>query len=94
MTREQKEAILVGCLVFSAFPMWRAVGGGGEMNLWQYIDVAFLRSPDSFPHQPLELGIEKARRAYCDVKGLNYESVYSSYPAISRTGTRISSGIG
>jgi len=32
--------ILIGLVLFSLLPVWRAVGGTGEgMNLWQYLDV-------------------------------------------------------
>lgn len=93
MTGIQKGLIVGG--VLTLLPIWRCAGGQRGMNFWQYANVAFLRSPGSYPHIPIEEAIERARSAYCEVKGLNcYEEVYSTYPVSRRIGSRIPSGVG
>ena len=94
MTKQQKEALIIGAVAFSFLPIWRCVGGTPGMNLWQYSNIAFLRAPGSYPHVSSEEAIENARRAYCKVKGLDYESAYSNYPLSPSISTYIPSGVG
>jgi len=94
MTKQEKGVLILGFTIFSFLPIWRCVGGSPGMNLWEYAGIAFLRSPGSYPHIPSEEAIENARRAYCQVKGLDYEEVYDSYPISHRVGANIPCGVG
>lgn len=94
MIHRQKGAIIIGLVAFSFLPIWRCAGGWPSMNFWQYANISFLRSPGSYPHIPIDEAIERSRRAYCEVKGLNYEEVYGSYPISHRIGAGVPSGVG
>lgn len=61
--------------------MWRQVAGGSGLNFWEYMEAVILtRGGDEYyPHVTVKEAIENARRAYCEVMGLDYEQSYSSY---------------
>ncbi len=94
ITKKQKGALLIGLIGFSLLPIWRCVGGQSGMTFWEYANIAFLRPPDSYPHIPTEKAIVNARRAYCEVKGLNYGEIYDSYPISLGIGAGVPSGVG
>ena len=86
---------IIGLLGLSLLPIWRCAGGQPSMNFWQYANIAFLRPPESYPHIPIETAIERARQAYCEVMGLDYEQVYyDSYPISRGIGAGVPSGVG
>lgn len=93
MTENQKVVLTVGLVGLSFLPIWRCVGGTPGMNLWEYGKIAFLRAPGSYPHIPAETAIENARQAYCEVRELNYETIYSDYPISRRIGAGVPCGV-
>ena len=55
MAQEINKVAIIGLLGLSLLPIWRAAGGQPSMNFWRYANLAFLRSPGSYPHVPIEL---------------------------------------
>lgn len=94
MTKEQKGLLVIGFVTFSLLPIWRCAAEKPNMNFWQYANISFLRSPGSYPHIPIDEAIEEARRAYCEVMGLDYEQSYSSHRVSRYIGTPVPSGVG
>ena len=94
MTHRQKGAVVIGLFALSFFPIWRCAGGWRGINLWEYIDVAMFRGLEAIPHVPIEEAIENARKAYCEVMGLDYEQSFDSVYISRRADTHISGWIG
>lgn len=81
MTYQQKGALIFGLAGFSLLPIWRMAAGGRGLNFWEYLGSVLITRAGgaSFPHLTTEEAIEKARKAYCQLKGLDYEQSYSDH---------------
>ena len=64
-------------LGLSMLPVWRPASGWKGQNFWEYAATTIFR--EQLEHITIEEAIEEARRAYCEVNGLDYEQSYTEH---------------